>query len=94
MILGIAVLFASGQAGASDKDLCEGIDKDFLSKHVMFTFDRIVEKKPVTDYKMCMVIINVRAGVEPDINVVGLCSSVKATARLNFYFIHQCSRGG
>jgi thiol:disulfide interchange protein DsbC len=63
--LSIVVLLAASPARAADKDLCGGIDKDFISKHVMFPFERIVEKKPLTDYHMCMVIINVQGDNAP-----------------------------
>jgi len=65
LILVALLLVASAlpvSASAADTDVCDGIDKELLMKHIPFLFDRIVEKRPIAQYGLCQVIIYVQQG--------------------------------
>lgn len=62
-VMGVLWFLSPSISGAAD--VCDGIDKDLLTKHIPFPFEKMVETKPLKDLNMCQVIILINGNNAP-----------------------------
>lgn len=56
-----SLLLGASGAGAAEGALCSGVTKEYLSSKLPFKVDEVLDKQPISDLKLCQVIIRVQS---------------------------------